>query len=267
MFGFPKVDRPSNFKHDKTYLKNVTFQIDFEKNKGIISEENLSKLRDKLKGKYKNIRSIKSQPFEVKFDNNSPNISSSEVKIIGIEFRNDSNTEVVTITEDKMNLTILGINYSCFHDYKENIKNTFIDTLVTSGISHISNLTIRKTNVFELAPKEDAVISEYMIQQLIFNSVLVDNISYLPPHNYLKSNINNTSFNVENYELILRYGLLPSNNSPNVFQLLLDITMSKQNNNLTTEIIDELEIINSEIYNIFHWSLQDDVISHLLTNN
>jgi len=261
MFGFPKIERTSDFQYKTSFLKSVVFQFSYATNSSIV--ENTVIRQDALKSKFPNTKPVFKGEAHIVSDK-TPLIQKTKSTAEGIEFRTKDNNIVIAFTNDFLTISMLGDVYSNFYDTFKNIRDDFFPLLEKAGVSLFERLAIRKVNLFTFSIENESKPSEAL--PIVFNNSLVDNILFLPCQNYLDSGVMKFTFSKEEYHLNLICGLLKKQPDTNVNQLVLDIDIFKSGGTTSIDNAPKvMENINSEIFNIFNWALRESMLEKLET--
>ena len=193
----------------------------------------------------------------------TPIMDSSESSEEGYEFRTKDNKKIVHFTKDTFTYTIFGEIYTNFENTFEEIERIFLPLLKKAGINNLSRIDIRKINLME-AKSPDNVSGEFLLNECFKNS-LVNNFTSFPELKYLESGTSSVQLKMENYQMNLSYGFLPD--KPDLKrkkQILLDIDLFKISTDLLlNDVESEWKKINQEIFNVFNWALNKNLISSL----
>ena len=262
MFEFPEIPRKKDFKFKNNLLRSATFQIKYPKN------ENVSSKIDDLQKVINDDFPIKKPIFlgfaQLKFEKGkTPIMDSGKSTESGNEFRAKDGKKIVHLTNDTFTYTISGEIYSNFENTYEEINKFFIPFLKNIGIKTLNRVAIRKINLMEAKDSLDTDDAKLLGGAL--KESLINHFLNLPGLANLESGASNFQLRKENYQLNLSYGLLPKNpESKNRGQILLDIDLFGDYQKLTIEEIgSEWLKFNNEIFNIFNWAVNEEVISNL----
>lgn len=260
MFEFPKVEKPRDFQYKHNFLKSVIFQVKYPFINKVVN--NIPLLKDRLGKLFKNSGEIFKSEVGFKFEEKTPILQSTKSLTQGIEFRSDDGYKILAITEDSITYTIFGASYSNFENTTKELQQFFSNILDELGIKTLNRIAIRKINIIELEILQQ--VKKNDIIQAVFNKPLVDSLNFIPSINYLASHISNNIYKKDTYQLNLNYGLVPNQNETSKWQFLLDIDLfSLTSDFVSSDLINEFQNINDEIFNIFNWALLDSVKNSL----
>ena len=255
MFGFPIVDHRN---YNKNFLKTVVFQIAFEENLEIITRKD--EIFELFHESFPRTNENTSTGVQVSFDSNekTPILESIE-GLSALDLKSNDGQKIINITSTNFTLTYNGTVYQTFEQLKSelNVLNSFFTLF---GIQTLKRISIRKINLIEFKIAENASdILKYVI-----NSDLLSNLNYFPSPNLIKQNIQNVRYESGKNSLNLRYGLNvpPTNNSENG-QVILDIDLISRENVKIENVFTISDKINNEIFNIFKWAINQNIINLL----
>ena len=134
--------------------------------------------------------------------------------------------------------------------------------LVGKGVNSYSRVAIRKVNIIGFGITEGSTAADALPH--FFNSSLVENFSFFPCNEYANKNLVHVAYKNIPYQLNMAYGLLEKVNIEATDQLLLDIDLFKINDVTSSgKVGDVMKDINDEIFNIFAWSINKNIINSL----
>ena len=260
MFEFPKVEKPKGFQYKHNFLKSVIFQVKYPFANKVVN--NIPLLKDRFEKSFKNSGEIFKNEVGFKFEEKTPILQSTKSLTQGVEFRADDGYKILAITEDSITYTIIGASYSNFENTIQELQLFFSNVLNDLGIKTLNRIAIRKINIIELEILQQ--VKKNDIIQAVFNKSLVDSLNFIPSINYLASHISNNIYKKDTYQLNLNYGLFPNQNETSKWQFLLDIDLFNLNPDfISSNLINEFQNINDEIFNIFNWALLDSMKNYL----
>lgn len=260
MFNFPRIPRKPGFQYQSNLLRSVTFQLRYPQN--ISFKQCGGTWKRALQDKYPNSRDVIQGKFKVTFQEKTPVIQQPESSAAGFELRSKDGQRVVTVTEDAFTITILGSGYSNFERTFSDLQTDFFPLLQDANACDYTRVAIRKVNLVEFVLTETC--SSIDTLAIILNKSLVDNLLYFPCQGLLSSGITKTSFKNGEYQLNIVYGLLEKKQSLPHNQALLDIDLFKRIGITNmSELFTIMSSINEEIFNIFHWAFQRELLEQL----
>lgn len=262
MFNFPKISREPGFQFETNLLKSVTFQFGYPQNESIVHDQEY--LKEKLIEEYPNIKTIVKGEFTFGVGEKTKLFQQSKSSTAGLEFRTQNNFKVVSFTGDSLTITILGEAYSNYNQMFKEIKTDFFPLFDKLKINSFNRLAIRKINLTGFDIKEGSLPSQVL--PIVFNKSLIDNIMFLPCHNFINTGITTSTFRNGDYQLNLSYGLLKKTSDTEHDQIVLDIDLFKTEATTTLEDVPQvMNDINTEIFNIFNWVIQKSFLQSLGT--
>ncbi len=261
MFDFPKTDRTLLTKFKRNYLKSVIFQVRFQPNNLIL--ENKDEIIKKFVDTLPRTQVLKSQGFGIAFKvDQTPIVQSISDQENGYELKSKDGQKVLSITIDTITFTISGNSYSNFETFLHEI-NKLNEIIDTCKIDHFTRLAIRKINVIDFRMPDTDENCPMDLLGYILNQDLLSNVSYFPSTNYINQNLHTINFVKNDSRLNLRYGLLVPDIKTKKGQIIIDIDLFKVGNLDKNTGVELFREINTEIFNIFTWSLSEEAINEL----
>lgn len=257
MFGFPEAERSDIESHKRHYLKSVIFQVKFEATDEI--DKNKNRIISIFKDQFPRTNDLKQGEFEVSFKvDETPIIQSVSQKGAGFQLRPLDGLKVFSFTEDAISLTISGNVYEGFDNIKNNIIH-LIEVFKLCKITSFNRVAIRKLNIIEFEVEDDVEnqINPMQILELILNPSLISNTTYFPQSECIIRNIHTINYNKDKNRLNLRYGLVVPDVTNNKGQILIDIDLFTVDDVLVDSLESLSSEINSEIFNIFNWTISE----------
>lgn len=257
MFGFPK----SEYKRFKSnFLKTVIFQIKFEKCLNI--ENNSDNIKKIFEEDFPRVTQGEGNGFEIILGNEAPNIQKTS-KSYRLNLKSKDGQKVIDINEDSLNYTITGASYISFRHIVTDIKN-IVSFLKVCDVTTVNRIALRKVNIVEFKNNDNpSDILNYLL-----NHALVSNLLEFPNREKINHNIQTVTYKDENRQLNLRYGFnLPPQLESEIGQLIIDIDIFNIENTEISRILSEAELINSEIFNIFNWVINENAKNILNDEN
>jgi uncharacterized protein (TIGR04255 family) len=260
MFNFPKIPREPGFQFKTNLLKSVTFQFGYPQNESIVKDEKY--LREQLEEEFPNIKTLVKGEFTFGVSEKTQLFQQSKSSTAGSEFRTQNDYKVVSFTGDSLIITILGEAYSNYNQMFQEIEANFFPLFDKFGIDSFNRLAIRKINLTSFDIKEGSLPSQVL--PIVFNKSLIDNIMFLPCHNFISTGITTSTFRNDNYQLNLGYGLLNKTLKTEHDQIVLDIDLFKtEEMTAIKDVPIVMDNINAEIFNIFNWVIQKSFLQSL----
>ena len=131
-------------------------------------------------------------------------------------------------------------------------------------IENIRRLAIRKINIVEFKISDNP--SE--ILEFLITPELLSNLNYFPNANLIRQNIHTINYHEDSYRLNLKYGLnVPPPPNTELGQVLIDIDLFNSSTINVSEIFNIADSINSEIFNIFNWTISENILQLLNEKN
>lgn len=246
MFGFPKT---AYTKYKQNFLKSVIYQIEFDRCTDIKSQE--EDIRELFADQFPRFNAGEGKGFGIILDSKSANFQEFNGRY-SINMKSKDGQRVVNVDETSLNFAIAGSSYTSFKELIVDIKN-FIRILEICQIKEINKLAIRKINIVEFRNEGTPI----EILNFFLNPNIV-NINTLPNIEHINHSIQSINYKNEDDYLNIKYGMnLPPINTE-IGQLIIDIGLFTQKPLSPSKIIDTSELINSEIFNIFNWIINDD---------
>ena len=264
MFGFPSANRETSRQFKSNLLKTVIFQIKFPINHEIIEKK--EEIKERLSQKYPNVTDINSNQGKIQLSpEKTPILVSTSKSHDGFEFRSSSKHSVLAITKDMLTLSVLGTSYSNSSKVFQDFEEIYIPLIEMLNINILNRVAIRKINMLEAVTKNKSDCQDVL--KTIYNNNLIANTVFMPSESTLGSSLSSTSLldMNEEYRLVLNYGLLeekPEQKEKKLFTYDIDVfTMNRETE--STDLLTEFQKINKEMYNIFIWGMNPELIKKL----
>jgi len=249
VFGFTPVKHK---KYNNNFLKTVVIQLSYTKCDLI--ENHASEIKEIFKESFPRFNSSKGKGFEISFGNttdaNFQQIESGH----NIDLRTQDGQKIINISEESISFTISGKQYLSFNNLTNELEK-ISSILDLCSIKNINRLAIRKINIIEFKNTENP--SE--ILNFLINPNLIGNLDFFPNREKINQSIQTINYQDNNNYLNIKYGLnVPAQLKSELGQLIIDIDLFKQEDidkNTFTSVLSE---INSEIFNIFNWVINDN---------
>ena len=247
MFGFPKTEHK---RFEKNFLKSVVFQFQFEKYLDLKSKE--TDIKEIFITKFPRLSSGKGKGFEIILDKGNTKFQETN-NGHNVNMKSENGQRVIDINETSLSFTIAGSSYISFEDLITDLKN-IISFLNLCGITVINKLAIRKINIVEFKNNENP--SE--ILDFLLNPTRVSNIQDFPEKNLIDHSIQSVNYKKEEKYLNIKYGLnIPPQLNSEIGQLIIDIDLYDKEAISKEHILSKLKLMNSEIFNIFNWTINE----------
>lgn len=259
MFGFQIVKRE---KFQSNFLRKVFFDIEFSQIDTIKSKS--EEIKSLFLDEFPRFSMGKDKGFQISIDNNKTNFKHLDDND-NIVLKSFDGQKEILITSNNLRLSIEGNSYSSYEESIQYLFNNFKSVFEILNIDKILKSSIRKINLIEFG--YDDKIPNGILDALL-NKALVYNDDAFPDMEKINLNIHNVNFNDGNYMLNLKYGM---NTLPNLDkklgQLLIDLHVISNNNIQLIDLVDEITLLNDEIYNVFSWVINDDAKQLLKNEN
>jgi uncharacterized protein (TIGR04255 family) len=255
VFGFQTVERK---EYKKNFLRKVFFQIEYDSCKNL--KENSSKIEFLFKDDFPRFNLGKGKGFQISIDKEKTNFQHID-EGDNIILKSLDGQKEINIGEGSLNFSVEGNVYSRYNSVLSDLEK-IIEFLRICDIKKVKRFSIRKINIVEFKNNDNP----NGILDLLLNKALINNNDAFPNMNNINHNIHSVNFVNENYFLNLKYGMniLPQLNSERG-QLIIDIEIVNKNEILLLEILKESGKINSEIFNVFDWVINENT-KNLLNN-
>ena len=262
MFGFPEKNRATGFQYQRNFLRSVILRVDYLRNKSIVDN------RDFFKKAFEESLPTSSDIVDaqgvLRFENGTPIFEPQSSSEQGIELKSKDLQENLKITDSFIAYTVSGDVYTKFENSFSKVEKV-LGVAQSNGITieNIKRIAIRKTNVIDFIINDNATIINAISS--MFNNVLNKSILELPRNVGVSSYSQTIVYDSIPYKLNLNYGYKKGVEQRNWNAVVdIDIFNEKPAEKLNDKQIKEEFIkINKEIFNVFHWSLQDSLISEL----
>ena len=262
MFGFPERDREDGFQYQRNFLRSVILRIDYSRSKEIVSKKEAFKSH--FKELFPNASDIVNTQATLRFENKTPIFEPQSSLDQGVELKSKDLQKNLKITDTFIAYTISGNAYNNFEEAVSIIRQTFVaiqsyDVVIET----INRLAIRKTNIIDFTITEKATIIEAIAS--MFNNALNKSILELPNNRTVSSYNQSVVYNELPYKLNLNYGYKQGVDKDN-WNAVVDIDIFNEEPSEgfeLSQIEEEFSKINKAVFDVFHWSLQDSLISEL----
>lgn len=262
MFGFPEKDRDEGFQYQRNFLRSVVLRIDYLRNRNIV--DNKETFKNAFKDSFPTSSDIVDAQGILKFENGTPIFEPQSSSEQGIELKSKDLQKNLKITDSFTAYAVSGDEYTNFEESYLIIKAVFKAAQDSNiAIKNIKRAAIRKTNVIDFAINDNATIIEALSS--MFNNVLNKSILELPKNEDINNYNQTIVYGREPHKLNLKYGYRKGPEQSN-WNAILDIDIFREEAEReinADQVEEEFSKINKEIFNVFHWSLQDSLISEL----
>jgi len=252
MFGFPEATHKI-YKHN--FLRKIEIKFLFSrielKDKESLVKEHISPLFPDFQLK-KNINLI----FDIENKNNiieNKGVTEEQVYFI---FKKDKS--LLQLTEDSFVLKINGSEYQSLESIIA-ITENIIKLAPLLGINTFERINFNKLNILELKEVEElSDLSYYAHQKYINTEIRKPNQSQLVINDYRTLTMTNSD---EKALLILKYGInSPTNERGKLNHIFIEIDITSKDVH-TTETLSTLKEVNKEMFNIFNWTVSNELIN------
>ena len=258
MFGFPKASRK---KLGYNLLNCAIFQIKFDGQQELLHKKET--LPPELSKIYTNCNDINQAQsgFSVSPDG-TPVASTSAFTKIGLTFTNKNGTRRLDVTQDSATLQILAGAYTGFEDALKEFVEHHMPKLKNCGVSKLKRLAIRKINLLNVQIEGSKQELRNIISA-VYNKELTSHIQAMPKNTSIIDNLSVIKCNnKEDYNLNIQYGCKNLHPKNNTYQFIYDMDIFKiSDNTIMSDLEKEFTKINSEIYNIFVWGMNDKFLN------
>jgi len=247
VFGFKTV---THKEYKNNFLRTVVFQLLFEKNDQLDSKSN--EIKELFKNNFPRFNTSKGQGFQISFNNENTNFQPIEEGHI-ISLKSEDGQKSIEINETTLSFTITGKAYKCFDNLSKELNN-IVEFLKLCSIQNINRLALRKINIVEFKNNDNPTD----ILTFLLNPDLVCQLNSFPNRNHVNHCLQVLNYKDGNNHLNIKYGLIiPQQLNTEIGQLVIDIDLFKQELIDAENILSNSNTINSEIFNIFSWLIND----------
>ncbi len=258
MFGFPVYNRPTNCHFNKNFLRSVIIQVKHPKNSNIVAKK--KELASLLTEHFPNNKDLISSTIEIKAEENKTKFLPTGSGVSGILFETKDKSKSINISEDSIVINYSGLVYKNFESLMVEVENLIMKIFEICEIKSLSWISMRKINLIQFESNDQ--IKPFLGMASVFNNGLISSFASIPGNEFLNSGISNISLTEGKHTLNLTSGLVPSPDK--IRNLILDIDLYFQDSNISKDILkSKLSEINTEIFNVFNWSLLDQAIKQL----
>ena len=262
MFGFPEKDREEGFQYRRNFLRAVILRIDYPQSREIVNRKDAFK--DTFKDLFPNSSDIVDAQGVLRFEDKTPIFEPQSSSEQGAELKSKDLQQSLKVTDTFTAYTVSGNVYTNFEEIFSVIERAF-ETMQNNGIQveGINRIAVRKTNVIDFTIAEGATIVNAISS--MFNNALNKSILELPNNNTIDSYNQTIVYSDSHYKLNLNYGYRVGADQDN-WSAIIDVDVfneASSNDFKLSRVKSEFLKINKAVFNIFHWSLQDSLISEL----
>ena len=167
---------------------------------------------------------------------------------------------LLQLTEDSFVLKINGSEYQSLESIIA-ITENIIKLAPLLGINTFERINFNKLNILELKEVEElSDLSYYAHQKYINTEIRKPNQSQLVINDYRTLTMTNSD---EKALLILKYGInSPTNERGKLNHIFIEIDITSKDVH-TTETLSTLKEVNKEMFNIFNWTVSNELINLL----
>lgn len=246
MFGFVRVQREV---YNSTFLKKIYLEFEYSQ------IENLEKYVEQIGQIYSHkLPRIKfrNHNFPINHINKGLLYASNKKEFV---LKSADSFVELTIREDKTSLQIEGKDYKCFEDNIKDVLSLIIETFRLFELNEINFCSLRKLNLIEFNFTDNESPNE--IIELLLNKYVSYHDDAFQDKSKISHNIHNLEFADGDYRLVLKYGMSILPSIENIGQLIVDYKISVTREIKIAEIEDEIDLLNSELFNVFSWIFND----------
>ena len=253
MFGFKTV---AHKEYKNNFLRTVVFQLLFDRNDLLKSKsEEIQKL---FNSNFPRFSTSKGQRFQISFNSESAGFVPFEDGYI-INLKSEDGQKSIEINKTALSFTISGKAYKCFNNLIDDLNN-IVTLLKLCSINNINRLALRKINIVEFKNNENPTD----VLSFLLNPDLVCQVNAFPNKKHINHCLQALNYKDGNNYLNIKYGtIIPPRFNEEIGQLVIDIDLFKQEPIEIDKIIDISTTINSEIFNIFSWLINDNTVKIL----
>ncbi len=248
MFGFKTVVHK---EYKNNFLRTVVFQLLFDKND--LLKNKSKEIQELFKNNFPRFNTSKGQGFQISFNNENTNFQPIEEGHI-INLKSEDGQKSIEINETTLSFTITGKAYKCFNNLTDDLNN-IVSFLKLCSIQNVNRLALRKINIVEFKNNDNPTD----VLSLLLNPDLVCQLNAYPNKSHINHCLQALNYKDGNNFLNIKYGLIiPPQFNEEIGQLVIDIDLFKQELIEIDNIINHSTAINSEIFNIFSWLINDN---------
>lgn len=263
MFGFPAQNKPDGFRLINNLLRSATFQLKYKASKDVQSET--SQLVSILLPIFPIVKQINKARLEanVSSANEAPQFN-SEIKPSGLQFSIEGDTKLFVLNEEAITMTFSGEVYENFSIAYAEFSRIIHLVVPILSVKTFSRVAIRKINGLQCEtdpPSKEGIQPWKIVLQDIFSPESLAGFNVLPGNHYAVSYLSHNRLSIGDNRLNLVYGIPTKEIKQNTRQALLDIDIANVSEDTPIDSIDDLfSAINSEIYNVFIWTIKPDFL-------
>ena len=253
MFGFPEANYKT-YKHN--FLRKIEIKFLFPH---IELKDRESLIKECISPLFPDFQLEKKLNFIFDLQNTNEVIENkgTEEEIYFI-FKKDKS--LLQVTEDSFVLKINGSEYQSLESIIA-ITENIIKLAPLLGINTFERINFNKLNILELKEVEElSDLSYYAHQKYINTEIRKPNQSQLVINDYRTLTMTNSD---EKALLILKYGInSPTNERGKLNHIFIEIDITSKDVH-TTETLSTLKEVNKEMFNIFNWTVSNELINLL----
>ncbi|MBX9449809.1 MAG: TIGR04255 family protein [Taibaiella sp.] len=246
MFGFPEVPKESI---KRNFLKRVDIEFYYSDLKKLKeSSENVWAL---FRNEFPRFTNGKNSGIKLLLEDGNPNVKTIPETDNLILKSKDGDLELI-INQDHIKLSIDAENYDSFGKAIHPLKSKFADLISILKIENLSNPKLTKINLLDY--EYGGVSNANGVLESLLNDNIILKADSFPQMEKLIQNFHHLEFKEADYILNLVYGMTAnSNDMAKRGQLVIELAMQKKTKVENSQIYVELEKMNDEMFNIFHW--------------
>lgn len=261
MFGFPKNNPQIKETFKRNFLRNVSFQINFDETETLI--ENKHNIHTLFEVKYPRFNDIISNQLEIQIDKNeTPIVNTTRGK--GFTLRSLDGNRTLNFTTKSIEILINGNGYKNFKEVIDFELLKLQDLLIEKNILTLKRVAIRKVNIIGLLIRENSNLSQ--ISKKLLNERIAYSFDSFPLEESINQNMSNINYFKNNNGLNLKIGNTIQPNNSTIGHVICDIDRFNIEENKTELLKTLFTDINDEIFDVFIWTLSEES-KKLLTNN
>lgn len=260
MFGIISQDR-TVFK--KNFLRSITF------NSSYASTPQCTELREQFKNLFSDVmpKTDEMDGTRLLFKDKDVFVQKEE-NAKQLTLRSNDVQRSMTLTNEACSYVIAGSQYKCSDELRTQYKKALM-FLQTCGIKKMQKISLRKQNILQFnikSAKNESVPSYEPLRKIMSENLLLqyNNINAINP--FISQSIQTLQLEDNGYLLTIRYGYRilnkGSENTESNGLVIIDLDISKQEVPID-DVANIFDTFNTEIYNAFIWSLSEDFLNSL----
>ena len=253
VFDFPHVERKT---FNRNFLRTIIFQVSYDEMTDLFEKK--SAITSIFKDKFPRVDDKITNGVQIVFSNDkTPLLRNVEDKNTGmsLEFKTLDGQKVLSIERTQLTYTVSNKGYSNFESIVDELSGV-LDFFTLCGISNVNKVAIRKINLIDFKVIGNPTDT---LAQLISPDLLA-NLNYIPNSKYIKQNVQTINYQLDNNRLNIKYGLnIPPILNSEIAQVIIDIDLINTDKIESNYIFISATEINNEIYDIFNWTVSDNL--------